>query len=939
MKRITTWLFRLLILLIALQVVYLVVANIALNQAFVKDKINQIRPERFQIEWEQLRSYFPTHINVTEFVASGETPSSRWKVSGSRASARLDLKALSNRILRTQSGDLEDVKFTFERKSESEKAKWAKKPAAGKRNKWVVDAGNLSIKGAHTVTMPKGQVQFNGNILGSLEYIASSKLLTIHGGDADLKITSLNREDGTILSEEGAVKGSFEMLPFVPVENRGKKSLQFLKATADVTIESNDISFLNPYIERFKGMALSGKGKVGGRIFFDQGLLASPTELQIVGAPLELTLLRLKVAGGGTVDLKVEEQESEELLANVQFSELVGYDLESGEVLAEGTDLSIEAVAPNLSLLEKPKTISDGSIVLSIPQLTVPDIQVYQKYIPEKLRFALLGGSGYLDGTVSLGVDSGSVNLSLKADDASVEMGKFQFLSGLELTFALDSTSFVSPNLDISGTALKLTDAILRSETEVQNANPVPFSVELNIEKGVAILADVTSRNSAEQWVQMVKNKQTKELFANSEVDASITGSVSNLHWIEQFVHKVNGFEVDGAGRLSARIMTREGSITSGSRLVIEPENLSAGFLDYQILGEGSVIAEVTNGGKAPDVSISVNFLKGALKRRSDTTEFANITDAQLIASIRELDLDAPINNSDLRILLPSARVIDMTVYNSFLPQDAPLKLLSGEAEMNADLKIGLNQANGRIQLETEKMKAAIDNQSVAARLRLEVDITGGDPSQMRFNISGSKIQLDQILVEGNGEERQSWRDGEWLGEVVLTKGLVQWRKPIDLDLEADLHLDDTRPFVAILSNHTGRRDWLEKLLSVEDVKGIGEMTLRQNEMRFPMVFVDAGDVMMGAKGLIDGTNREGVVYARYKKLNGLLRIAGKRRGFDLLKARMKFDQYAPGNPLFKSKKVSRSASRADKDTLRPNQSKAWKAKGENFELEAGARP
>ena len=231
-------------------------------------------------------------------------------------------------------------------------------------------------------------------------------------------------------------------------------------------------------------------------------------------------------------------------------------------------------------------------------------------------------------------------------------------------------------------------------------------------------------------------------------------------------------------------------------------------------------------------------------------------------------------------------------------------------------------------------MKASIDQQAVSARLRMFVEIADGDPAQMRFDISGSKIQLDQISVEADDNTYQSWRDGEWIGELALKDSRVQWRQPVNLELNADLHLDDTRPFVAILSNHTKKRDWLEKLLSVENVKGSGKMTLAENRMEFPLVFIDAGDVKMGAKGFIEGKSRQGMVYARYKKLHGLLRLADDRTGFDLLKARTKFDQYVPGNMLFTNKLLRQADVRTNKDTVALNRLSNKRSKDVSVEIE-----
>jgi len=106
--------------------------------------------------------------------------------------------------------------------------------------------------------------------------------------------------------------------------------------------------------------------------------------------------------------------------------------------------------------------------------------------------------------------------------------------------------------------------------------------------------------------------------------------------------------------------------------------------------------------------------------------------------------------------------------------------------------------------------------------------------------------------------------------------------------------MKDTRPIVAMLANHREKHGWLENLLTIEDIQGEAVMNMTEKQIVIPYAFIDSDKVDVGAKGIISANTREGMFYARFKKLKGLLKINDGKRNFDILKARKKFDEYIP---------------------------------------------
>ena len=70
---------------------------------------------------------------------------------------------------------------------------------------------------------------------------------------------------------------------------------------------------------------------------------------------------------------------------------------------------------------------------------------------------------------------------------------------------------------------------------------------------------------------------------------------------------------------------------------------------------------------------------------------------------------------------------------------------------------------------------------------------------------------------------------------------------------------------------------------------------MKNNNMVIPLAYASSEKIGVGAKGLINADDREGIFYVRFRKLDGILKMRNGKRNIDILKAREKFDQYLPG--------------------------------------------
>jgi hypothetical protein len=223
------------------------------------------------------------------------------------------------------------------------------------------------------------------------------------------------------------------------------------------------------------------------------------------------------------------------------------------------------------------------------------------------------------------------------------------------------------------------------------------------------------------------------------------------------------------------------------------------------------------------------------------------------------------------------------------------LKLLGGQAELTADVRLEPESARGFLKFNTKGLSSQLDEQKVAGDLILDVKLQGGTPKDMAFDITSSTLKLEGFSVAG---QQQTYSEKDWRAQIKLRRAKAIWRKPIKLDVEAEIGMKDSRPIVALMSNQRGKHGWLGKILTVEDIKGSARLEVDAGRALLPYAMVGSDKIDVGAKGLVDAKSREGIFYARFRKLDGILKVRNGEKNFDLFGARKTFDEYEPGQSV-----------------------------------------
>jgi hypothetical protein len=369
---------------------------------------------------------------------------------------------------------------------------------------------------------------------------------------------------------------------------------------------------------------------------------------------------------------------------------------------------------------------------------------------------------------------------------------------------------------------------------------------------------------------------------------------VSSLQWINVLLGKQHNTGLDGRGTVTGSLELSRGLPAPGTEMEVLSEELTLQFLDYRSSGDGEIKLQVKKGDRNPDWSIGVALADADLKRLDEERAQIHDVNIALTALVEDVNFRGNRRNEEdrdvaLGLKILSANVSDMSVFNTYLPPDSPIQLTGGTAELSADILLLREDADGWLKLVSRDMQATADNQSIEADLDVGILLVGGVPGDMEFDVSGSELQLSNVRIQG---EKQDFEQRQWSANFKLLRGETTWAVPLRLDIEAQLNMSDSRPIVAMFDNQGWKPEFLLEMMTVEDIKGVSTVKLAEQKMTFTDTLLSGDKFEIAAKGVITEQSRDGVIYARYKKADALVKIRAGKKNVDIINVREKFDSY-----------------------------------------------
>ena len=387
-------------------------------------------------------------------------------------------------------------------------------------------------------------------------------------------------------------------------------------------------------------------------------------------------------------------------------------------------------------------------------------------------------------------------------------------------------------------------------------------------------------------------------------LDADLDLAVDSLDFINMLTGNLGNFSITGAGQVQGRLSISDGFVRAGTQLSATADNLGVDMYDINVLGKGVVNIHTPETEDTP-LGLDVQYDQLTATRAEEPAPFligealhleyrgSNFITPDPSLGLADLwdDEEARQRRADnsLNLFIERATVPDMSALNYHLPPETALQFAGGTTELNAEIFFGEELLNGTIKLDSRATQVQIDEQRLKADLDIDMNLAGGNPRTFTADFSGSILRLFNVYVEG---EKEQFEGDYWSTSLEVSTGEGTFAQPIELSAKSLITVSDTRPLVALFKNRSRTPKWLGNMMSVKNLDGEAEMQLTGGKLKVPLAYVDSEKAEVGIKATFFEGEREGVVYARFKKLDTLVKRLDGKRNVDVIKAREKFEAY-----------------------------------------------
>ena len=402
------WVWRGLLLLLALEALYAVPVNLVLNTPLVDRLVNR-KPERFRIDWSVAISPWPGLVHLRGVATHGQSRTIQWEARLRSVTATFAMEPLRRRVVDLGVVRAAGVRYAQRPRLDTgeaappEASDWPSIadrrnppdaiPGAGGPKEpgppWTVRADRI-VCGVEQIWIGRYRLAGPAVVEAALDLVARGPLqlprLEYRVDAGTIEVGKMKMFEGLNLDIQARLE------PFVP---RGKRAVDVIRALSgrfDLVAKDGSLKFLELYFHNVPGLLLDGGGPMRLHMLIEQGRLQQGSRLERSRDRIDTTFLGNRITGLGTVGAQVVT------ICRIPMSRLdldvPRYEVaraDAAAAFAQGEGFHLEATSPNLDLTDP---FADVFFEAALDKEEIPDLSVYNVFLPEASRGRIVGGLG-----------------------------------------------------------------------------------------------------------------------------------------------------------------------------------------------------------------------------------------------------------------------------------------------------------------------------------------------------------------------------------------------------------------------------------------------------------------------------------------------------------------------------------------------------------------
>jgi|CXWL01.1.fsa_nt_gi hypothetical protein len=450
------------------ELLYLLAANLLLASPSFQHALDPVRPGT-RIRYESAWSPVPGVLRVRGFDYLRDGPTRQWSLHIDRAWALFDPTRLPFRTVRFLEVGAEGVALRL-RKRPAEPRDLAREallpPIEGmklepltrqgpRKRAWRVRIDELEVEGLREVWLDTLRWQGRGQVSGGFTSRARESA-TIFPSRIEMESFTLAAGPRVLAwNLAGRFEGrsaNFQL----PVPAEGLAWLEAFTIAGTATAEGVDGSSLDPYLPATSPMHLSGgAGPIAATLALVDGTLETGSRLDWSPERLGVSFLGYSATGSGELRAEVTEGLASEGSVRVALDRFEVSRDGGPRAYLEGDDLSVHLAVSDRHL--------DGRLEggfrasAAIDQARIPDLRVYDSYLPARLGLQVTAGAGDVSARFELVADgTGQGRVEVTTHEAQLRWDDLILRGQLRLDACLATRGPGIRQLALAGTTLRL---------------------------------------------------------------------------------------------------------------------------------------------------------------------------------------------------------------------------------------------------------------------------------------------------------------------------------------------------------------------------------------------------------------------------------------------------------------------------------------------------
>ncbi len=363
----------------------------------------------------------------------------------------------------------------------------------------------------------------------------------------------------------------------------------------------------------------------------------------------------------------------------------------------------------------------------------------------------------------------------------------------------------------------------------------------------------------------------------------------ADLSVLDYFLRGSPWIAIGGDGALQIDLTLDHGRLLPDSHLHAWA-GVELDYLDYRIEGQARLRGEVAEVENRPSGTLAVVFEKYQLRERGAEQPHIVGAGARVQVVTEKLDLAEPTPELVVDVELPKSQIPHLAYYNRFLPQSAAMEIFAGSGEIEGQLHLETEASRiyGALQIVGKAVDARFKDVEVRGDMKLLTTITDGHIGERRFDISGTRWEIDNAgLAAGQAETSNA----AWWARIEIVQGAVRLAEAMELETLLKIEMSDTSPLVTLFERTKSRPTWLRNLLTVEDIEATSEVVIRDQDIWLNNFSLSGQKLELKAHAHLSEDEVVALLFCKYRGLSASLEMFDEQRDWDLIGSRKWFER------------------------------------------------